>query len=85
MRQDGFSRWQMTIRDGRRCSAATGYLHPVLGRANLTVRVKAQVRRVVLEAGRAVGVELAEKGRSRVLRAERETILCGGTINSPSS
>ena len=48
---------QQTIRDGRRCSAAEAYLRPALGRANLTVETGALANRIVLEAGRAVGVE----------------------------
>ena len=48
-RQDGFWRMQMTIRDGRRESAATAYLHPVLARKNLTVTVRAHVARVIFE------------------------------------
>ena len=55
--QDGFARMQMTIRQGRRESAATAYLHPVLSRENLTVRVDSLVTRIVIEATRAVGVE----------------------------
>ena len=60
--QDGFARMQMTIRDGRRESAATGYLHPVLSRENLTVRVNSLVTRVAIEGTRAVGVEYIHEG-----------------------
>ncbi len=55
-RQDGFCRWQMTIRDGRRWSAANAYLHPAAGRPNLTVAINAHATRIVLEKDRAVGV-----------------------------
>jgi 4-pyridoxate dehydrogenase len=82
-RQDGFARMQMTIRDGWRESAATAYLHPVLTRKNLTVTVRAQVTRIVLEGARAAGVEYLQEGRRLTARAEREVILCGGAINSP--
>ena len=54
-KQDGFGTLQMTIRDGRRCSAATAYLRPALKRRNLTVEVGAHAQAVRLEAGRAVG------------------------------
>ena len=81
--QDGFSRMQMTIRDGRRESAATGYLHPVLSRENLTVRVNSLVSRVSIEGSRAVGVDYIHKGECRFVSAEREVILAGGAINSP--
>jgi 4-pyridoxate dehydrogenase len=81
--QEGFGRWQMTIRDGRRCSAAVAYLRPALARKNLTVLTGALSTRVAIEAGRAVGVEYLHRGERIVARAEREVILAGGVINSP--
>jgi choline dehydrogenase/4-pyridoxate dehydrogenase len=81
--QDGFARMQMTIRNGRRESAATAYLHPALSRTNLTVQVNTLVSRVVIDRTRAVGVEYSFKGERRVVTAEREVVLCGGAINSP--
>ena len=82
-RQDGFARMQMTIRNGRRESAATAYLHPVLARKNLTVMVQAQVTRVVFDGTRAVGVEYVKAGQRLVVGAEREVIVSAGSINSP--
>jgi choline dehydrogenase/4-pyridoxate dehydrogenase len=82
-RQEGFGRWQMTVRDGRRCSAAVGYLRPALARRNLTVVVNALATRIVMDATRAVGIEYRERGRPHLARAEREVILAGGVINSP--
>ncbi|MEX0759688.1 MAG: choline dehydrogenase [Tistlia sp.] len=81
--QEGFGRLQMSIRNGRRCSGATAYLRPALGRANLTVEVKALVTRVLFEGDRAVGVEYVKEGRVVTVRAGREVILAGGVINSP--
>jgi choline dehydrogenase/4-pyridoxate dehydrogenase len=81
--QEGFAAWQMTIRNGRRCSAAVAYLKPALARANLRVEVNALATRILLEHGRATGVELRKGGRTIAVRAEREVILCGGVINSP--
>jgi len=81
--QDGFARMQMTIRDGRRESAATAYLHPVLSRENLSVRVNSLVTRIVIEGTRAVGVEYIYEGERRFVSADREIILSGGAINSP--
>jgi 4-pyridoxate dehydrogenase len=81
--QDGFSRMQMTIRNGWRESAATAYLHPVLSRHNLSVTVNAHVTRVVLAGSRAVGVEYLKDGEKHLVEASREVILCGGSINSP--
>ncbi|MFO1067806.1 MAG: choline dehydrogenase [Geminicoccaceae bacterium] len=82
-RQEGFGRLQMTIRKGRRCSAATAYLRPALKRPNLTVVTGALVTRIVVEGGRAVGLDYTENGNAKRVRAEREVILAGGVINSP--
>ncbi len=81
--QEGLGRMQQTIRDGRRCSAAEAYLRPALGRPNLAVETGACVNRIVLDGGRAVGVEYEWGGDTRIARAAREVILCGGVINSP--
>lgn len=81
--QEGFGRLQMSIRNGRRCSGATAYLRPALGRRNLKVEVKALVTRVLFEGDRAVGVEYVKDGRVTTVRAAREVILAGGVINSP--
>jgi choline dehydrogenase/4-pyridoxate dehydrogenase len=81
--QDGFSRMQATIRHGRRCSASVAYLRPALQRKNLTVEVNALTNRVTFEGTRATGVEYRQGGETRVARAAKEVLLCGGTINSP--
>ncbi|GIX14028.1 MAG: dehydrogenase [Paracoccaceae bacterium] len=81
-RQEGFGRLQMTIRRGRRCSAATAYLRPALRRPNLAVETGAMAHRVVMEGRRARGVEY-RRGRIRRVAARREVILAGGVINSP--
>jgi choline dehydrogenase/4-pyridoxate dehydrogenase len=81
--QHGFSRLQMTIGKGRRCSAATAYLRPALGRQNLTVKVHALTSRILIENGRATGVEYLRAGATHAVRARREVILAGGVINSP--
>jgi choline dehydrogenase/4-pyridoxate dehydrogenase len=80
---EGIGRNQNTIRNGRRCSAAVAYLQPAMARENLTVEVKALVTRVLLEGGRAVGVEYRKGGETKIARAGREVILAGGVINSP--
>ncbi|MGH8227702.1 MAG: GMC family oxidoreductase [Steroidobacteraceae bacterium] len=72
-----------TTRRGRRSSAARAYLRPAQSRANLSVETGALATRVVLEAGRAVGVEYQHEGQAQVARARREVILCGGVYNSP--
>jgi 4-pyridoxate dehydrogenase len=80
---EGIGRNQNTIRDGRRCSAATAYLRPAMARKNLKVRVNVLATRVLIENGRATGVEYWRAGRTNVARASREVILAGGVINSP--
>jgi 4-pyridoxate dehydrogenase len=81
--QDGFSRLQMTIGNGRRCSTATAYLRPALRRRNLTVRVRALASRILIDAHRATGVEYRHDGATHSVRARREVILAGGVINTP--
>jgi 4-pyridoxate dehydrogenase len=82
-RQEGFAGSQQTIRDGRRCSAAVAYLRPALARPGLSVETGALATRIVLEHGRAVGVEYSRGGAIAVARAEREVVLAGGVVNSP--
>ena len=81
--QEGFGLLQSTIRNGRRCSAAAAYLHPVLKRPNLHVVVRALATRVLFEKQRATAVEYVTKGQRRLAPAAREVILAGGVINSP--
>ena len=79
-KQDGVGYYQLTQRNARRCSAATAYLKPARGRPNLTVRTGSQVLRIVVNKGRAIGVETAQEG---LIRAGREVILSSGAIGSP--
>ena len=81
--QEGFGRSQMTIRDGRRCSAAAAYLRPALSCPNLEIIAGALASRILFEGSRAVGVEYLKAGRRHVARAECEVILACGVINSP--
>ena len=81
--QDGAGMYQLTQRAGMRASAAVAYLHPAAERPNLTVLPHMHVNRVLFDRGRAVGVEASHLGEPQELRAERETILCGGAYNSP--
>lgn len=83
--QEGFGWYSVAQQDGRRCSNADAFLHPVEQRPNLTVITRARATRVLLENRRATGVEY-RKGRFgglRRVRAKREVILSGGAINSP--
>lgn len=81
--QEGAGTYQMTIRKGRRNSTARAFLRPAMKRGNLRVITRAMVTRVLIEAGRAVGVEYRQGGETRVLRCKAEVILSGGAINSP--
>jgi choline dehydrogenase len=81
--QLGCGLFQVTQKNGRRCSAALAYLHPAAARGNLTILTKAQATRVLIEKGRAVGVEYARGRRRHAARASREVVLAGGAINSP--
>jgi choline dehydrogenase len=80
---EGYGPRQGTIRDGRRESTATAYLRPALRRSNLSVLTEAHVRRVIIEQGRAVGVEVDRGGETRRIDARREVVVCGGAILSP--
>ena len=82
-RQEGVGHYQVTVRDAKRSSASTAYVRPALGRKNLTVRTGVTVTRIVVEGGRAVGVESVENGTRRTIRCDREVLLTSGAINSP--
>ncbi len=82
-RHDGVGFMQHNIRRGRRHSAYMAFVERVRTRTNLTVMTGCQVRRVVFEGRRAVGVELVEAGHRRVIRAAREVIVSAGALNSP--
>jgi choline dehydrogenase len=81
--QDGTGWYQVTQRDGMRCSAAVAYLHPVLERPNLTLETNAHVTRLLLDGLRAVGVEIDQRDELKEIRAEREVILSAGAYQSP--
>jgi choline dehydrogenase-like flavoprotein len=81
--QDGAGWYQVTQRDGMRCSAAVAYLHPVLGRPNLTVETRAYVNRLLFDGNRAVGVDVDLRDEPQEIRAGREVIVSAGTYQSP--
>ncbi len=86
--QQGFGLYQVTQRDGARCSAAVAYLTPARPRPNLTVHTGAMVSRITFEGTsrstpRANGVVYSAFGKAFHQPAAREVILCGGTVNSP--
>jgi len=81
--QEGVGYHQTTTRDGKRCSTAVGYLHPVRNRSNLQVLTGAHTQKVLFDGKRAVGVAFRQDGGNRSVRARKEVILCGGAIGSP--
>ena len=81
--QLGCGLFQVTQKNGRRWSAASAYLHPAAARENLTIITKAQATRVLIEKGRAVGVEYVRRRKRYVAGAGQEVVLAGGAINSP--
>jgi choline dehydrogenase len=81
--QEGVGIYQMTIRNARRNSAARAFLHPAMRRDNVTVLTGAHVTRVIVEEGRATGVEYRYNGVTKRAMASGEVILAGGAINSP--
>lgn len=82
-KQEGVGLYFTYQKDGQRCSNARAYLEPAAQRPNLIVRTGLRVTRVLLENGRASGVEYYRGGAAEPVRAAREVILCGGAFNSP--
>jgi choline dehydrogenase len=81
--QEGFGRMDMTVGQGRRCSAARAYLHPAISRTNLKVLTHALATRILFEGRRARGLEYSHGGQTHRVRIDRELIVSGGPINSP--
>ena len=80
---EGAGLWDVSIRCGRRVSAATAYLQPARRRGRVEVHTHAHATRVLFQGRRAVGVEFVRAGQREEVRAAREVILCAGAINSP--
>ena len=82
--QEGVGFFQLTARNGRRCSSAVAYLNPVKSRENLQIITHAQVEKVVIEGKRATAVTYTDRsGNQQTVKARKEIILSGGAINSP--
>lgn len=81
--QDGVGYYDVTQKNARRESAATAYLRPARDRKNLVVHTHSLATRVIVENGRATGVEYMRRGRPTAARASREVILSSGAVNSP--
>ena len=81
--QEGAGIYQLTVKGGRRNSAARAFLHPAVRRGNVQVLTGAQATRVLWEGRRAVGVEYLRGGVRQVARARAEVILACGAVNTP--
>ncbi len=81
-KQEGFGAMEQTVWRGRRWSAANAYLRPAMRRRNVDV-LRCLAERIIIEDGRATGVEVSVGGRRRIVRARREVILAASSINSP--
>lgn len=84
-RQDGVGHFQVTVKNGRRCSAAVGYLRPAMRRPNLKVLTKVHANRVIFKGKKAVGVRFFNRSsnQEKIVRARGEVILASGAIGSP--
>lgn len=82
--QEGFGRFDMTIDNGVRCSAAKAYLHSVKHkRDNLYCYARSFVTKIIIKNAKAIGIEYLYRGQIKRCYAKREVILSGGAINSP--
>ncbi len=81
--QAGCGPFQATIRDGRRCSAVVAYLGPARKRKNLKIYTDKSVIKILVEKGRAVGIEYLDGNEKKTLRANQEVIVSSGAIGSP--
>ncbi len=81
--QEGVGTYQLTVRKMRRASTAVGYLRPAMKRPNLKVETRALAQRIIFDGKRAVGIEYRQEGAVRRVRARREVLLAGGSLQSP--
>ena len=82
--QEGIGLYQVTQKNGKRCSAAVGYLNPVKNRKNLTILTDTIVDKVIFENLRAISVKCKTKNRDNEIHAKKEILLCGGAYGSPT-
>ena len=84
VQEEGAGMYQMNITpEGKRCSSAVAFLYPVQDRPELQIVTGGQATRILVEKGRAVGVEYIKDGKTERIRAEREVIVSAGTFDSP--
>lgn len=81
--QDGMGFYQVTQKNGRRCSSAKAFLAPVKDRTNLEIITDAQAERILFDGTRASGVQFRQKGSVRTIKSRSEIILSSGSFQSP--
>lgn len=81
--QEGVGHFQLTMRNGRRCSSAVAYLGPAKRRANLTILTNCPATRLTFKGTRASGVEVTHEGQCKTIRARKEIVLSAGALASP--
>ncbi len=81
--QEGFGLYQLTIKDGHRCSSANAYLDSAKTRKNLCIKTRCLVTKVIIESGVCVGVEYKQDNVVKRVKCNKETILSAGTLNTP--
>ncbi|WP_425062972.1 choline dehydrogenase [Pyruvatibacter mobilis] len=81
--QEGFARYEHTIKGSKRCSAAQAYLVPALNRKNLVAETDARSTRILFNGTKVTGIEYVQKGEVKQVQVNKELILSGGAINSP--
>lgn len=81
--QEGVGHYQMTIKNGRRNSAARAFLRPALKRKNIRLETGAHATKIIFDGSRAIGIEFVQNGVAKKVLANREVIISGGAINSP--
>jgi choline dehydrogenase len=82
-KQEGFGYYQVTQKNGERWSCSRGYLYPAMSRPNLKVETEAYTTRIILEGKRAVGVAYNQGGQAKEVRANKEVLICAGSVKSP--
>ncbi|MEE9376322.1 MAG: GMC family oxidoreductase N-terminal domain-containing protein [Rhizobiaceae bacterium] len=82
--QEGIGLYQVTQKNGERCSAAAAYIHPHMDRPNLVVITNTMVEKIVFIDGRATGVRFKTKGRpTKIFKCTHEVVLAAGAFNTP--
>jgi choline dehydrogenase len=84
VQEEGAGLYQVNITpEGKRCSAAVAFLRPIQNRSDLQIVTGAQASKILIEKGRAVGIEFVKDGKVQRVRAEKEVIVSAGAFDSP--